>query len=245
MATKRGYKGKVKIGSTTIGGITEWSLTGATRTLEDDSVLGDEYQTFQPLQVVGGEVTLTGFYLEDEDEGQQLLRTYFKAGTEITNLKLYFDLSGDVYLTPDDTTSPTSYVTVSKEPDITHNKNGLGSYSVTLKVSGLLKPNSTSTSAAVESVGDIDVADTTVTLIGELTSLGSSADADCYFEYGTTVSYGSDSSASESTLTATGLFDNDLTGLDAETTYHYRAVAVLDDASKVYGVDKTFTTEAA
>jgi len=244
MSSKRGYKGKVKIGSTVIGGITEWSLTGGVRTMEDDSELGDEYQTFQPLQVVGGEVTLTGFYLEDEDVGQQLLRTCFKNGTEITDLKVYFDLNGDIYLTPDATTTPASYVTVSKEPDVTLNKNGIGSYSVTLKVSGILKPNSTSTEAAVETVGSIDVVDTTATLIGELTGLGDSADADCFFEYGTTTSYGSDTVANATTLTAVGLFDNDLTSLSSETTYHYRAVARLDDESRVYGVDRTFTTTA-
>lgn len=244
MGAKKGYKGKVKIGSTVIGGCVEWSVTGATRTMEDDSEFGDEYQTFVPVQVVGGDITISGNYLQDEDVGQQLLMTKFKSGDAITDLKLYLDLDGDLYLTPDSTTTPASYVTVSKEPDYTLGKNGIGKFSVTFKVSGILKPNTTSASAAVETVGDIDVADTTATLLGELTGLGASADADCYFEYGTTTSYGSDTSANKTTLTAVGLFDNDLTGLSTETTYHYRAVAELDDASKVYGADKTFTTTA-
>lgn len=244
MTAKAGYKGRVKIGSVVIAGVAEWNTTGATRTMEDDSELGDECQTFVPTQIVGGEVTVSGNFLEDEDEGQQLLRTLFKSGAEITNLELYLDEGGSKYMTPDSATDPASYVTVTKEPDISHTKAGIAKFNVTFKVSGMLKPNATTASPAVETTGHIDVADTTATLWGELTSIGEESDVDCYFEYGTTTSYGNDTSANQTNLTAVGNFDNDVTGLTASTTYHYRAVCLLDDASKVYGKDKTFTTTA-
>lgn len=240
----KGYKGKVKIGATTIAGVAEWSVSGGTRTMEDDSEFGDEVQTFVPVQIVGGEVTITGTYLQDTDAGQQLLMSDFLAGTEITNLELYFDLSGTKYLTPDNTTTPASYVTISKEPDYGHAKNGIGTFSITFKVSGVLKPNSTSALCGVESHGDIDTADTTTTLIGELTGIAAESDVDCYFEYGTTTSYGNDTSGNQTNMTAVGMFDNDVTGLTQTTEYHWRAVCLLDDTSKVYGLDHTFTTEA-
>ena len=64
---------------------------------------------------------------------------------------------------------------------------------------------------------------------------------DCYFEYGTTNSYGSDTSAEQTNMTEVGKFDNDVDGLSDGVEYHYRAVALLDDTSKKYGKDKTVT----
>lgn len=64
------------------------------------------------------------------------------------------------------------------------------------------------------------------------------------FEYGTTTSYGSTKTATQSPLaagdtavTCTGT----LTGLNADTTYHWR-VKVSNDLGTVYGADQTFTT---
>jgi sugar lactone lactonase YvrE len=65
-----------------------------------------------------------------------------------------------------------------------------------------------------------------------------------YFEYGTTTSYGS-SSASESAGSGYEpvAVSKQVTGLSAETTYHYRVVATSVEGT-AYGEDKTFKTVA-
>ncbi|MEP4079813.1 cadherin-like beta sandwich domain-containing protein [Haloferula sp.] len=69
-------------------------------------------------------------------------------------------------------------------------------------------------------------------------------DADTYFEYGTTTSYGSSTAlqdiAADSPLSTQAI----LTGLPATQEFHFRAVAV-KGAEVVYGEDMTFTTNAA
>jgi len=239
-----GYKGKVKIDDKDVCGLATWAYSGHSRAVENDTELGDDHATFTPLTIEGGEITLTGLFFADEDEGQQLLESYFDSAENITNIKLYVDESDDLYYELDSNLTPASYATVTKCDDAACDKAGLVSISATLKVSGKLKLNKSTTSVAVETLGSINVADVTATLLGELTSLGEEASVGCYFEYGLTTSYGTDTSASKTTMSQIGLFDNDLTGLTPASTYHYRAVALLDDTSKVVGKDKTFITES-
>lgn len=244
MGAKAGYKGKVKIGNTTISGMATWTYSGSTRPVEDDSEFGDAHQTFIPMQIAGGDVTISGNFLMDEDAGQQLLRTYFIAGTEITNLKLYINETSDVYYTLDSTLTPASFATITKLDDVNHSKAALMSFSCAFKISGMLKLNATSSEPGVETIGGHDPTAITVEAIGELTGMGGEVSLDCYFEYGTTTSYGSDTSVSADTLTEAGLFHIQITGLSGETTYHMRAVAEDGDSNKYYGEDKTFTTTA-
>jgi hypothetical protein len=77
------------------------------------------------------------------------------------------------------------------------------------------------------------------TLNGNLTSLGTAASVSMSFQWGTTTSYGSETSAQS--VAAIGIFGANLTGLSANTTYHFKAKAV-GDGSAVYGDDMTFTT---
>jgi len=87
--------------------------------------------------------------------------------------------------------------------------------------------------------------DTIATLNGNLTSLGDDTSVVVSFEWGTTVSYGSEVTATQSPLTSTGAFSYPLTGLTNETTYHYRAKAVGNlSSTTVYGSDVTFTPSA-
>ncbi len=81
---------------------------------------------------------------------------------------------------------------------------------------------------------------TSATLNGDLTSLGTATSGNVSFEWGTTTSYGSETSAQS--LSAIGTFNANLTGLTANTTYHFRAKAVGDGTT--YGADMTFTTAA-
>ncbi len=82
------------------------------------------------------------------------------------------------------------------------------------------------------------ITDTSATLNGDLTSLGAATSDNVSFEWGTTTSYGSETSAQP--LSAVGTFNDNLTVLTANTTYHFRAKAVGDGTT--YGDDMTFTT---
>jgi len=240
--TRAGYKGRVKIGAVTIAGSATWAYGGSVRAMEDDSEFGDEHKTFVPLQIEGGEITITGNCLLLDDAGQQLLKTRFNAGSQITDLKLYIDESDSKYYEPDPTTTPASYVTVTKYDDVSHPKAGIMTFTATLKVSGKMRCNATTADPGVDTVGALDVATTTATIVGELTGMGGVGSFDCYFEYGLTTSYGSNTKADKTVLTAVGLFDNHLTGLTTGTLYHYRAVIEKADTTKYYGKDRTFTT---
>ncbi|MCX8126675.1 MAG: LpqB family beta-propeller domain-containing protein, partial [Dehalococcoidia bacterium] len=75
---------------------------------------------------------------------------------------------------------------------------------------------------------------------GTLTSLGVSVTVAVSFEYGETDKYGQATKAEE--RKETGTFTATLTGLKANTTYHFRARAEGADKLVAYGADVTFTT---
>lgn len=140
MTLKAGYKGKVKIGATTIGGSTAWSYSGAARELHEDTEFGDEHKTHIPGQIEGGEITISGNYLMFEDTGQQLLKTNFDSGAQITNVQLFISETDSIYMTLDDTTTPASYCTITNYDNVGNDKSGVGTFTCTMKVSGKLKP---------------------------------------------------------------------------------------------------------
>ncbi|MEW6142748.1 MAG: Ig-like domain-containing protein [Chloroflexota bacterium] len=86
-----------------------------------------------------------------------------------------------------------------------------------------------------------NVAITTATLNGNLTNLGGATTVNVNFEYGTTTSYGTQTTAEAKT--ATGTFSANVTGLTPNTLYHYRARGVGQATGT--GADATFTTQAA
>jgi hypothetical protein len=96
-----------------------------------------------------------------------------------------------------------------------------------------LQPPTVSTSAAT------DIDQSSATLNGNLTSLGSASSVDVSFEYGTTTSYGT----TTETIPMHGAvgFSTVITGLNPGTTYHFRAKAVSSYGTAT-GDDMTFTT---
>jgi len=140
MSEKAGYKGAVYFGAVKIGGSTSWTYSGATRNMLPIDQLGDEVITHIPGQIEGGEITITGNYLMDSDAGQQLTKTRFDDGGQITDVKLYMSKTDDVYMTPDDSTTPVSFATVTNHDNVGDEKSGVGTFTCTLKVSGKLKP---------------------------------------------------------------------------------------------------------
>jgi hypothetical protein len=91
---------------------------------------------------------------------------------------------------------------------------------------------------AVTSGAATGITTTGATLNGNLSSLGSDASASVSFQYGTTTGYGAATSAQ--TLNSAAAFSAAVTGLVANTTYHFRAKAV--GSNTVYGDDATFRT---
>jgi len=70
------------------------------------------------------------------------------------------------------------------------------------------------------------------TLEGNLIQVGSNSPVSVYFNYGTTTNYGTTIAASTPSMTATGAFSVNLTGLQPEYYYHFIAYAQ-DHASVV------------
>ena len=90
MATYKGDSGIMKVGTTTIGEITTWSVEQTTDVIEDTS-MGDTSKTF-----VAGLVSWTGSceaILSDSDAGQALLDN----GSSLTAVDFFFDSTTSAY----------------------------------------------------------------------------------------------------------------------------------------------------
>ena len=94
------------------------------------------------------------------------------------------------------------------------------------------------TPPTVATAGASAITISSATLNGNLTSLGTTTQANVSFEYGTTTSYGSTAAGVPLILTSAGAFAANLTGLTPGQTYHFRTKAVGDGT--VYGNDMTF-----
>jgi hypothetical protein len=86
-----------------------------------------------------------------------------------------------------------------------------------------------------------DLTDTSATIAGVVNPNG---DGTYHFQYGTDTAYGSSTTSTSVSGTAETDVSAGLTGLSAETTYHYRLVAA-NSAGTSYGDDATFTTQAS
>ena len=143
---KAGYKGAVYIGATKVSGIGTWAYSGETRNMGDIDEFEDEIIKQLPLQIVGGDITMSGHYRLDSDVGQKLLKTYFDAATEISNIRLYTDKSNTIYLTP----KAGSHAIVTNVNNVGDEKSGIGTYSATLHVNGEMQQQG-DTSSSVSS----------------------------------------------------------------------------------------------
>ena len=100
---------------------------------------------------------------------------------------------------------------------------------------GLTAPTVATSSAS-------SVTTTSTILNGNLSSMGGNTTVSVSFEYGTTTSYGTVTTAQDKT--SAGTFTASISGLSAGSTYHCRAKATVGSTT-AYGDDVTFTTTAA
>ena len=91
----------------------------------------------------------------------------------------------------------------------------------------------------VTSVGATDINTTAAILHGDLTVLGTAASCNVTFQWGTTSGTYPNETTAQAKNTI-GAFSANLTGLNPDTTYYFRAKAVGDGTS--YGDEKSFTT---
>lgn len=235
---KAGYKGKVEVNGTKIGGATSWNYAGDVRAMLPIDEFEDEMIKNIPGQIAGGEITITGSCLIHDDAGQQLLNTLFVAGTEITDIKLYISKVDNIYYKPDPASS--SYVTVVNNRAVGTEVKGVANFTCTLHVSGVLIAMGTSDAVQVESTGIHALGAVVCSFVGNLISLGGVTPVVCKFEYGTTISFGTSTTPTDS-MTAVGLFEATSGTLVTATTYYWRAVATYG-AQSYYGATKSFTT---
>jgi subtilisin len=113
-----------------------------------------------------------------------------------------------------------------------------------LDVEAALGGSSGDTSVAVSTGSATNVTDSSATLNGDLTDLGGASSADVYFEWGESGT-GLGNSTSKQTLSSTGSFSADVSGLSSGTDYDFRAVAEASDGDTDAGSTATFTTSSS
>ncbi len=86
----------------------------------------------------------------------------------------------------------------------------------------------------------INIGDYDADLQGRLDDIGNDNDAQVWFEYGKTTSYGY--TTSQRTKNSTGDFTENISNLSSDTAYHFRAVARNQYGTR-YGSDYTFRTD--
>jgi len=98
------------------------------------------------------------------------------------------------------------------------------------------------TSIAVSTGSISSVSTSSVDLAGSLDDLGGATSADCYFQYRQSGA-SSWNATSAQTLSSTGSFSENLSGLESSTDYEIRAVADASDGDSTTGSTVSFTTD--
>ncbi len=97
------------------------------------------------------------------------------------------------------------------------------------------------TPPSVVTIDATAIAEDAATLNGDLTGLGTASSVDVSFQWWTDSSSYLSETAGQA-LTSTGVFSFELTDLEPDTTYHFRAKAVGDGTD--HGSTRTFNTPA-
>lgn len=119
----------------------------------------------------------------------------------------------------------------------------VGLLAIVIGALGINAPAALALSPSVETLAASAIAESGATLNGKVNPNG--AETKMYFEYGTTTSYGSKTAeVSVGSGSTTVEKAEAISGLSANTVYHFRIVAT-NSSGTSQGVDKTFTTVGA
>jgi len=123
-------------------GFATWTYSGEVRDLLTQVEFGTEYRQQEAGIYEGGDIEITGFYKADSDQGQQFLRQAFQSTTKlyVDDMRLFLD--ENVFLTPDDSISPASYIIITKYNDSGQDVSGVATFNISAKVSGRMKEDS-------------------------------------------------------------------------------------------------------
>ncbi|PSQ17817.1 serine protease [Halobacteriales archaeon QS_8_69_26] len=122
---------------------------------------------------------------------------------------------------------------------LTAEEQGSGLLDVEAALNGSSEPILSVSTDSASSVGT-----SSATLNGTLNDLGGASSADCYFEWRQSGA-SSWNVTSGQTLSSTGSFSEDISGLSESTDYEYRAVADASDGDSDTGSTSTFTTDSS
>jgi hypothetical protein len=144
---KSGRYCAVKIGTYTVLGQGQWSLSGVTADQLDASEFGLEWKQFEFGMLDGGQISFSGLFDPADSTGQEALREANIENTDMTTLRLYVDNTSyyepcqtSGYLSPSTTSGAStevSHVNIISF-DISADKSGLMQTSFTAKVSGAM-----------------------------------------------------------------------------------------------------------
>jgi hypothetical protein len=93
------YKGKVTLGTTTVGAMKTWGISGMANKLINAEVFEDEFEKFQYGQGNGGKVSFSGFYDATDTGGQTALLAKWIAKTTLSTVttddpRVYYSATG-------------------------------------------------------------------------------------------------------------------------------------------------------
>jgi len=146
--TMLGFKGKVTLGADKVLGMGTWNFAGITRAVLDASEFGDLWRKNRFGRIDPGQVTFNGFFIPDDEDGTDEVIDALVAGTDLTDLRFWFDndnTSG--YFAPNNSTgtshgylpidSPIGYINIINT-SWTMDQNALGTISFTGQCSGAI-----------------------------------------------------------------------------------------------------------
>ena len=215
---------------------TAYHVYGADVTFTTSSLGPVLVSTGTSINVTTSEATIQGTLVSMGDYSGTTVYAYFEYGTTI---------SYGYTTTLQGLTAPSSFAATltGLTSGTTYYYNARISYGSSMAVgTGSSFATSTLGVPTATTVSAVGVGITTATLQGSIALNGYSG-AIVYFEYGTTVGFGT--STAQQTMSTSGSFNQSITGLTASTTYYFRADAVYGSPSTtVNGSTLNFTTGA-
>lgn len=129
-----GYKGKIEVGGTEVGGMFAWNYDGESRDMEDIVEYGDAQVHREPTLVHAGDIACQG-NVKYGDAGVALLEAAFTAATKYAPDAIKFYIDDTKYMTP--TTGST--VVCTKIHSVDHNASGIAKVEIGFAVDGAME----------------------------------------------------------------------------------------------------------